>query len=156
MNSFKSITGLIIATFLYTLPLHAQRSTQAIQEVTQAIEAFNQAFLTADVIFLDQHLTEEYIHSNSGSALIDKKGWLNYIKKRHTQLKSGQLKVHTYQMTELTVKVYGNSAIANGLITSSGVFRAKKFKSIIRVTQMWVKEKNVWKRAAFHDSKLSK
>lgn len=152
MNKFF-LTTLLTAS-IYTFGFSQQVSTIE-KEVNKAIKVFNKAFAQADIATLNKHLTEQYIHSNSGSTLIYKKGWLNYIKKRRKQLDTGVLKVTSYQMSELIIKVYHqHSAIANALITSSGVNKGKPFTSKIRVTQVWIKEQGIWKRAAFHDSKL--
>lgn len=132
----------------------AQSNSNTVSEVKQAIEKFNAAFLKADVDQLTSMLTNQYIHSNSGSAIITKTSWLNYIKKRRKQLDSRQLRVNSYDMSELVIKTYANSAVANGLVVVKGIRNKKPFQSKIRFTHLWIKENGVWKRAAFHDSKL--
>lgn len=156
MSKLIALTLMVTGLLLYTTPGTAQNNAKTIKEVRQAIKEFNQAFLVADVTVLAQKLTKQYVHSNNGSALINKKSWLNYIKKRRTQLDKGTLKVNSYTMSDLTIKAYHNSAVAHGVITSAGTRNNTPFKSVIRCTHFWVKTKGTWKRAAFHDSRLNK
>lgn len=145
----------VFASLLAVTPVaFAQNNYNTVSEVKQAIEKFNAAFLKADVDQLASMLTNQYIHSNSGSAIITKKTWLNYIKKRRKQLDSRQLRVNSYDTSELVIKTYANSAVANGLVVVKGIRNKKPFQSKIRFTHLWIKENGVWKRAAFHDSKL--
>ncbi len=145
----------ILLGFIAVVPSMSQSTaTKTEKEVLQAIKKFNQAFRQADAALLEAMLTDQYIHSNSGSKVIDKKSWLNYIKKRRKQLDSQTLKVASYQMSEVVMKVYGNTVVVNVLITATGTRHQQAFQSKIRCTQVWVNQQGTWKRAAFHDSKL--
>ncbi|OJJ18335.1 hypothetical protein BKI52_26315 [marine bacterium AO1-C] len=150
-------TNFLLVALLSVLafaPVMGQDDSKTAEEVKKAVEQFNKAFLEADVVSLAGMLTEQYIHSNSGSAVINKINWLKYIKSRRRQLDRKILKVKDYKMRDVVIKVYGNTAVVNALITSSGTLKRKPFLSAIRCTHVWVKEGGVWKRAAFHDSKL--
>ncbi|HAS43990.1 MAG TPA: hypothetical protein DCS93_26165 [Microscillaceae bacterium] len=143
-----------LLSVLALVPVMGQTNTETATEVKKAVEEFNKAFLEADVVRLHGLLTDDYIHSNSGSKVINKMNWLKYIKTRRRQLDRKILQVKDYKMSDVVIKVYGNTAVVNALITSSGIMKRKPFLSAIRCTHVWIKEGGVWKRAAFHDSKL--
>ncbi|WP_157637984.1 nuclear transport factor 2 family protein [Flexithrix dorotheae] len=125
-----------------------------IEILTQKINEFNQAFNTADLEKLEQMVTENYLHTNGNSKPIRKETWLNYLKKRKRSLESGELKIENYQMTETEIEMYDDMAIVSTRISfisnNSGTEKEQEF----RVTNIWVKEGNDWKRAGFHDYRI--
>lgn len=123
-------------------------------ELETALDEFSQAFLRADEAALSTMLTDRYMHSNSGSAIIRKKNWLDYIKSRKAELDSGKLKIDSYENQDVAIEIYGNTAVVNGLNIAKGVRDSVPFQTRISFTHFWVREEEGWKRAAFHDSKL--
>ncbi len=121
-------------------------------ELRTSVQEFGNAFVKGDVAKLDAMLTERYVHSNSGSKVLGKKEWLNWVKKRSEKIKSGQIKYDTYTTEELLIEIYGNTAVVKGRNRGSGLKDGKPFTLDIRFTHLWVKEAGKWKRAAFHDS----
>lgn len=125
------------------------------REVRAAVTKFGQAFLDADVEILESLLTSDYIHVNGGSGNVLKRSeWLDWIKSRRTELKTGQLIIDEYNTKDVVVKLYENAAIVTGTVYSSGNHDGKPFASHVRFTNTWGLIDGVWRRAAFHDSPL--
>jgi ketosteroid isomerase-like protein len=123
-----------------------------LRELRARVQAFSDAFVKGDVVKLDAMLTDRYVHSNSGSKVLRKKQWLNWVKKRSEKIKAGLIKYDTYTTEELLIEMYGSAAVVKGRNRASGVRDGKPFTLDIRFTHLWVKEAGKWKRAAFHDS----
>ncbi|WP_160114561.1 nuclear transport factor 2 family protein [Aquimarina sp. AU474] len=123
-------------------------------ELMARIDEFNQAFHTGDIQKLESMLTSNYRHTNSNSKAIHKNTWLEYATKRKKEIEAGTLKVHTYEMTETEVQFYDNTAIVTAKILVSSTKNRIQQDNAFRVTNIWVREGNSWKRAGFHDGKI--
>lgn len=123
--------------------------------LTEAINTFNNAFAKGDIETLTSMIADEYKHTNGTSKAIVAKDWLNYLRKRNKDLQSKDLIVHSYDMDQIEMVLYGAAAIVTGRIqtssTSKGVLKENKY----RVTHVWVYENHRWKRAGFHDGKIN-
>ena len=141
---------LILCSFI-VLITSTQAQKTAEEQLRDALDRFNQFFNSADVNGLSEMLTDSYIHTNSSSGPYDKSQWLNYVKSRKAKLESGALKVVSYTMEDVKIRLYENSAAVSAIVKTEtrekGISSSKSFK----VTHLWVKEMGVWKRAAFHD-----
>ncbi len=124
------------------------------EELMLRINEFNQAFHTGDVKKLESMLTSNYRHTNSNSKAIHKDTWLKYVGKRKKEIETGVLKVHIYEMTETEIQFYTNTAIVTAKVLVSSTKHGIQQDNEFRVTNIWVKEGDIWKRAGFHDGKI--
>lgn len=124
--------------------------------VKKAFEKFNNAFLKADSTILEDLLAEDYIHTNGSGSVLNKKEWLGYIRKRKAELDSGKLKVDSYGVKNLRIKIYGFAAVVTGTVFTKGTRGSNSFDRSIHITNVWVKRDGRWRRTAFHDSRVPK
>ena len=124
------------------------------KELKQTVAEFNKAFKEGDKNQIKSFIAEQYIHSNGTSKAIDRTTWLNYITKREQQIKSGEIVIKAYQMTEQKLLLYDNYGIVTGKVSVEGVNKNGDFKNVYRVTNIWIKENGKWKRTGFHDGKI--
>ena len=71
-------------------------------------------------------------------------------------MESGKLKMESYENADVKIRVYGEVAIVTGRNVAKGKREGKPFITEVRFTHLWVRERGQWKRAAFHDSVLTK
>jgi ketosteroid isomerase-like protein len=149
-----------IAVFISLLLMASQgpaiaQETSPEDEVRAAVAAFGRAFEKADVAFLETRLTNDYIHVNGRSgSVLNRDEWLKWLSSRQAELKSGELSITSYSVEDLKVQVYGEAAVATGIVRSSGQWGGTEFTSQVRFTNLWVMQGGEWRRAAFHDSPL--
>ena len=98
--------------------------------------------------------TENYIHTNGSSKAFDKASWFAYLKKRTAQLKSGELEVLTYELNDTVIRIHDDTAIVTGSITVVTKDSTETKESQFRITNIWVRESEGWKRAGFHDGRI--
>ena len=115
---------------------------------------FNTAFQTANVEKLELMITDHYQHTNGTAKAIDKETWINYLKKRQADISSGKLEVITYEMDEIKVNFYDNTAIVSAKVVVSNKIDGEIRENEYRVTNLWVHDSGAWKRAGFHDGKI--
>ena len=126
------------------------------QNLIQAIEQFNIAFRVGDANQLAGMISKDYLHTNGTSRAFGGEGWLNYLRNRQKQIEAGELIIHDYQMSESKISMHGESAIVTARIDVSQTLNNKQENRSYRVTNVWVKENNEWKRAGFHDRRIDK
>ena len=115
----------------------------------------NTAFQTGDVATLEAMITASYQHTNGSSKAIGKEAWLNYLRKRKKAIDSGELEVLGYEMSELGIEFYGATAIVTAKVSVKNKTEDGTVNNAYRVTNIWINESGVWKRAGFHDGKIN-
>lgn len=121
----------------------------------RALDAFGDAFLSADAEGLDTLLMPEYLHTNGGSGtVLDKAAWLDFVRSRRAELARGRLRVDRYETSSVTIRRHGDAAVVSSRVLSEGVRDGTPYASRLQVTQLWVRTDGRWRRAAFHDSPL--
>jgi hypothetical protein len=120
-----------------------------------ALDAFGAAFREADVEALDTLLTVSYMHTNGSSGqVLTKDEWLEFVRRRRADLRSGRLQIHRYETSGVAIRWCSGAAIVSSQVASSGKNNGQSFESRLRVTQLWLRLGTRWRRAAFHDSPL--
>ena len=122
------------------------------EAVRQALITFNNAFREGDLQALDSLTTDDYLHTNGNNRAFDKESWFNYLEGRSKQLSLGTLEITEYELIESEIKLHGSSAIVTGLVITAGRRDGETFTRQFRISNVWVKQDGIWKRAAFHDT----
>lgn len=157
MSNIKTLLILVTTAFSLLVSFNCYSNTIKDQqfELKQAVEALGVAFSKADISTLESLITDNYIHINGRSGnVIDKQTWLNWNKSRQKDIATNKEVIERYQISALQIEIFENTAFVTGIVTSSGTRNAKKFNSKIRFSNVWIRSKNQWKRAAFHDSSI--
>ena len=124
------------------------------EELRSRIALFNSAFQNGEIEQLELMITDHYLHTNGGSQSIRKKDWMAYLKKRKEEISSGDLVVDNYKMDEVQMEFYQDLAIVTAKISFTSTRNGEGKENEMRVTNVWIKEEGVWKRAAFHDTRI--
>jgi len=70
-----------------------------------------------------------------------------------TDLSSNDLKFQSMELSDLTVHVYGNTAVAAGTNTLKGTYKGQDISGKYRFTDTWVKRNGKWQVAASQSTK---
>lgn len=157
MNKIKPILLLFLAICILQActPKAVTNSDENVKmELQSTIQQFNEAFQNGEVSVLEQLIPNNYVHTNGNSKSIGKEQWLNYLKKREQQIQSGQLKVLNYQLQEEKLTIHNGFGVLTGKISTTFIMEGDTISREYRITNIWKKEKEGWKRAVFHDTKL--
>ena len=146
--------GLILIQSCSSKTNNAPGSGEEKEELLARIELFNSAFQKGEVEKLELMITNNYLHTNSSSKSIGRNDWVAYLKKRKKDLANGDLIVDNYKMDETQIEMYDDMAIVTAKISFSSKKYGELKESEIRITNVWVKEGGVWKRAGFHDTRI--
>jgi ketosteroid isomerase-like protein len=153
-------TLMIPTLTIYVATLLPQAASSARVEADEAevlarVAEFSDAFVAADAERLGAMLTDDYLHSGPTGSILTKRAWLDWIVSRRAAIESGSFRFESYQNHDVRVRIYGNTAIVNGRNSATGRRDGEPFAWNIRFTHVWVRQDGRWRRAAFHDSRIS-
>jgi len=154
------MAGIRISLFFISLTLLLPWSVSAgavnsEAEVRAAVVLFGEAYVEADISILEGLLEENYVHINGSSGkVLDRDDWLRWVESRREELESGVLVVADYRIEDLSVEIYGETAVVVGVAVSKGSRNGVPSDSQVRFTNVWVHREGAWRRAAFHDTPL--
>lgn len=106
-----------------------------------------QALLTRDFETLDRLLAEDltYTHTN---AKVDRKA--DYLE----PFKSGRTRYVSLEPSEITVRVYGDTAVLTGRMMSVALVAGAESRTDLRFTSVWIRRDGRWQMVAWHSSRV--
>jgi ketosteroid isomerase-like protein len=133
----------VIAALL-VLPLSAQKMSQAEQEIRAAEHQWNEARVKADIATLDRLLADGWTVTHGGGTMDTKAQYL-------ADLKSGDRKFSAdVKEDALTVRIYGDTAVASGLSDSKVTFKGQVQGGPLRFTRVYVRRDGRWVMIVSH------
>ena len=106
------------------------------------------ALLQADVAAWSRYLGDDWVLTYSDGTLVTKPMAL-------ADLKEGALRIESFQLDDVKVRVYGDTAVVTGQITEKSKFRDKDTSGVRRFTDVFVKRDGRWQAVASHESNVS-
>ncbi len=107
------------------------------QEVRKADEAYEKAWVQQDAAAFDQLLADDYIYTNGEGTLTTKADVLK-------DARAGDYKFEYGRSEEKKIRVYGNTAVLNGIWVDKGINKGKAFSDRQRYTTVYVKKNGNW------------
>jgi ketosteroid isomerase-like protein len=109
------------------------------QEELVALErASAQAFVRNDTDAIARHMAEDWTIITPEGNVLDRAAFLGLIK-------SGDLTHEAMEFTDMSVRVYGDTAVVTARATSKGQFKGHPFSELERSTDVFVKQGGQWK-----------
>ena len=106
-------------------------------EIKNLEEARNQAVLHGDVAALDRMTADNYTFITLRGELRTKSDILQGFR-------SGSFHYESRQISDLKVRVYGNTAVVTGRSTQKGMENGKDYSGDYRFTRVYVKQNGRW------------
>jgi ketosteroid isomerase-like protein len=116
-------------------------------EIRQAEKNWASAVVSRDYAVLNRVMHDGLIYAHS-TGIIESKG--DYIGK----LKSNTQRYDAIDHRELTVKVYGDAAVAHSKIVMKGQSGGRPFDNQLMMIHLWVKEGGAWRLVAHQTTEL--
>jgi ketosteroid isomerase-like protein len=119
------------------------------REILSLEEARNQAVLHGDVTALDRMTSDDYTFITLRGELRTKSDILKGFA-------SGSFHYESRQISDLNVRVYGDSAVVNGRSVQKGMENGKDYSGDYRFTRVYVKDKGRWLTVALQTTLIQK
>ena len=151
IKSFPLLLGLALATSANTELARAadEKSTDAEQAIKKVEKEWAEALVKRDLAAIDRIESPDWM-------LADPEG--NLVSKANTDadLKSGALTFETVHNDELKVRVFGDTAIASGLVTEKIKFQGQQTSAQYRFTDVFIRRDGRWQAISTHLSRVAK
>ena len=149
---FSVFLGAFVVSACATTSVDELSTSDPVEIVRRRVLDFGVAYRDGDVAAVDALLADPYVHSNAGHLPGDRASYLEWNRKRSARLESGQWRVTAYEVSEVKVTVWGDTAIATGRVVARGERDGSPWASDVRFTNVWILRSKEWRRAAFHDA----
>ena len=127
----------------------AEAADRAQEEIKQLEQEHNQALLKGDAAALDRMTSDDY-------TFINQRGELRTKSEILTGFKAGTYKYGARQISDLKVRVYGNTAVVTGRAKQKGVENTKDYSGENRFTRVYVKQEGHWVSVALQVTLVAK
>jgi ketosteroid isomerase-like protein len=107
-----------------------------------------QAGVRKDVAYVAAATADEYVQIDWDGRVLDKAAMLARIKSSAIQLQSNTL-------DEISVRVYGETAVVTGLATRKGLMDGKDISTGIRYTRVYTKRDGRWQVVQFQQTRVT-
>jgi len=138
---------------LATLLVTAQATRLAAQgpnleDSVRALESQRaQALLKADTVALSQLLADDFVE-------ISRLGTLRTKADNMREIASGALRLTSVRYDSLSVRIYGDVAVLQGIADNTGTFRGFPFTGKIRYTRVFVRRDGRWRAVAMQQTSM--
>ena len=135
-----------IAAFGVTLtPARESRDARDLKELSRLETVWNDAHLRGDAGALDRLWADDLVVTVPDMPVMDKSESLAFMR-------SGKMKFHRYQTSDLRTRVYGDAAVVTGQLERVRDAANKGFEDDWRFTKVYVRRNGRWQVVAWHGS----
>ena len=147
-SPMKIKLALIVLTFLAGWPLHSaaqNKSDTASAKVLAAEDKWNTAYKRGDIATMESLLADDFIITLEDGSTFSKSGYIAH---------NGDPTIHieTTEMSGVSVRVHGNTAVVTGAYHEKGVSKGKPYEYRDRFTDVWMNLTGKWQVIVSHYS----
>jgi ketosteroid isomerase-like protein len=128
---------LLLSFFMSTSAQNQSAASSTEQEIRALEQERNQAILNGDAAVLERMTSDDY-------TFITLRGELRTKAEIVQGFQSGSFKYEARTISDLKVRVYGDTAIVNGRSSQKGVENGKDYSGDYLFTRVYVKQKGRW------------
>ena len=149
----RTATGVVVAAafFLVTaaaMPARGQGAGPSVEDQLKKMEKDRAAAVVkGDVATVEKLTSDDYILINANGQLSDKPTTMNNIK-------TGNIKLTANDVSDLKVRVYGNTAVVTGKSNATGSIGGRELKGPVMFTRVYVKNNGKWQSVAFQQTPI--
>ena len=105
------------------------------------------AVVKADVATLEGLTSDDYVLINANGQVSNKAETMSMIK-------SGKIKLTANEVSDMNVRVYGDTAVVTGKSTAKGSINGIELKGPVMFTRVYVKKNGKWQSVAFQQTPI--
>ena len=107
------------------------------------------AAVKGDVAILEKQTADDYTFINLYGQMSEKS-------QMEHNFKTGRTKLNADEVSDMKVRVYGNTAVITGQADVAGTMAGKDTKAQVMFTRVYVKKGGQWQSVAFQQTRVSK
>ena len=105
------------------------------------------AVVKADVATLEGLTSDDYVLINANGQVSNKAETMRSIK-------TGRIKLTANEVSDMTVRVYGDTAVVTGKSSAKGSINGVELKGPVMFTRVYVKKNGKWQSVAFQQTPI--
>ncbi len=144
----KSFAFLLASILSLAVLLNAAWAASAEEELKKLETDRAAAVVKGDVATLEKQTSDDYTLINMNGQMSDKSQMVNAFK-------TGQSKLTSDELSDMKVRVYGNTAVITGKADVNGTLGGKDATGQIMFTRVYVKKGGQWQSVAFQQTRIS-
>jgi len=138
----------VALAFAAHAPLAAQTGPATAEDSVRSLEeARGQALIHADTVALSQMVAPDFTE-------VSRLGTLRTRADNIRDIASGDLKLLTVRYDSLTVRIYGDVAVLQGIADNTGTFHGFPFRGKIRYTRVFVRREGRWQAVTMQQTAM--
>jgi ketosteroid isomerase-like protein len=106
------------------------------------------AVVKQDVKLLEGLTADDYVLINANGQVSDKATTMSDIK-------SGRIKLTSNDISDMKVRVYGDTAVVTGKSSAKGTIGGRELKGPVMFTRVYVKKNGKWQSVAFQQTPIA-
>jgi ketosteroid isomerase-like protein len=137
----------LLCLVMLSLAAGQQASKGGVEDqIKKSEQDWAQATIRDGAAAVDQYEADDIVTTDPGGRVTNKA-------QDKTDLSSNDLKFQSMELSDMTVHVYGNTAVAAGTNTLKGTYKGQDISGKYRFTDTWVKRNGKWQVAASQSTK---
>jgi ketosteroid isomerase-like protein len=142
-----AIRFLMLPALLWSQAVDARDGSA--EEQVKVLEAqVAKAIVKGEIGFFEKHYADDF-------TAVRGDGGLGTRAQELDNLRSGTTKFESYDIGELTVRVYGDAAVVSALYSVKSTINGKRYDGDVRATRVWVKRNREWKLVRHHVTRVA-
>lgn len=142
-----ALAGCLFFSCISVIAQAPAAATSSEQEIRALENERNQAILNGDAATLERMTSDDY-------TFITLRGELRTKSEIVKGFQSGSFKYDSRTISDLNVRVYGDTAIVTGRATQKGSERGKDYSGDYRFTRVYVKQNGRWMTVALQTTRI--
>ena len=143
------IAAFVLAATFAAVTCLSSASAEDVQDQLKKMETDRAAAVVkGDVEVLEKSTADDY-------SLINVNGQMSDKSRKISGIKSGQTKLTSNNLSDLNVRVYGDTAVITGKADVKGMVGGKDATGQILFTRVYVKKDRRWQSVAFQQTRVS-
>ena len=143
----RHLIAIVLVLVGALFPLRAEDGGRT-KELTARETEFNQALLRGDWKAVEQIEADDLIFTNADGSVTHKSDDVS-------NLRSGDLKVDSIEMSDVIVQNLGNVAVVTGKLLERAHYRTTDLSGTYRFTDVWTRRLGRWQLVAGQETRVS-
>ena len=132
---------------LTAAPARAQGAAGVEEQIKKMEQDRAAAVVKADVATLEGLTSDDYVLINANGQVSNKAETMSMIK-------TGKIKLTANEVSDMKVRVYGDTAVVTGKSTAKGSINGIELKGPVMFTRVYVKKSGKWQSVAFQQTPI--
>jgi hypothetical protein len=133
------------------------RNTPAEREVRELEGQLNRAVVEGDRAFFERALAADFTHTSHSGKFKTRAEWMaeNKFAKPKEETKPGKTSYVTFDVDDLAIRAYGDTAVVTGRSTPKGRnAKGEPIQGQYRFLRVWVRQQGRWQVVAFEGTRI--